>query len=104
MFGAEAEERITPEELEEFERETRASQRHANRGAALAAGALLLNICLVIPFLAGHPLHSHWEKIGKYLVSFAMVTLLWCVQKVGYAYASYEAAKEMRKGFRYPED
>jgi len=40
---------------------------------ALAGVGLLGSTCSVIPFLAGHALHSEFNSIGKYLVYLSMV-------------------------------
>jgi len=30
--------------------------------------ALVVSVAIVVPFLAGHSLHEHWDTIGKYLI------------------------------------
>ena len=38
--------------------------------------ALLLNIAAIVPFLAGHSLHGHFDSAGKPLILFAMFLLV----------------------------
>ncbi len=38
--------------------------------------AFFLSCALVVPFLAGHSLHTHWDSFGKYIVLLSMALLL----------------------------
>jgi hypothetical protein len=98
MFGAEPQERWSLEEKEEFEQHATARLRRCLRDALYAGLALAANTLCIIPFLAGHRLHSHWES-GKYLLFTAMALLLWFLRKVGSVWASWQSARETRREF-----
>jgi len=70
------------------------------KGASIAVSIFLLNILVLLPFLAGHSLHSYWESAGKVILLLAMGTFLVCVIKVAAIYASYQAARDTRREFR----
>ena len=100
MFGAEPEERLTQQDIEEFEEHVAVRHVKVLRDALIAGALLLLNVLLLVPFLAGHFLHSHWESVGKFLLTTALGLFLWFVSKAGAVWASYQAAKETRREFR----
>lgn len=45
------------------------------RLAGITTTIFFLDCVAVVPFLAGHPMHKHWDQIGQYLVMFAMALL-----------------------------
>jgi hypothetical protein len=99
MFGAEPQEPWSNEEKQEFEVHASARLRACAVGAMRAGAALAINILCIVPFLAGHRLHNHWD-IGKYLVLTAMGLFLWFVTKGGLVWASWQSARETRREFQ----
>jgi hypothetical protein len=78
LFDTETRKRARADALEEARKDEEAEARTAIKLkrfyiAAIVSGSLLfLTVVAVIPFLAGHSLHEHWESIGQYLVMLAM--------------------------------
>ena len=99
MFGAEPQEPWSGEEEREFEAYASAQLRACAVGAMKATAALAINILCIVPFLAGHRLHNHWD-IAKYLVFTAMGFFLWFVMRVGLVWASWQTARETRREFQ----
>jgi protein-S-isoprenylcysteine O-methyltransferase Ste14 len=97
MFGAEPQEKWTSEEAKEFEQYVAVQHRRTRRNAQWAGSCFLLNILLIVPFLYGHSLHSHWESFGKYLLLTAMASFLWFVIKAGFVWSSWQSARETRR-------
>jgi hypothetical protein len=46
------------------------------RIAGIMTVVFFADCAAVVPFLSGHPLHSDWEQVGKYLVMIAMALLV----------------------------
>ncbi len=103
MFGAEPQKKWTAEEASEFEAYA-AKRLHRMLVPALWATAIFAATVLSIgPFLHGHPLHAHWETVGKTLLLLAMVELLWFVLRWGYVYSAWQSARETRREMDIPE-
>jgi hypothetical protein len=100
MFNAEPEEKLTAEEIAEFEAHAAERQRATLRKALYAGTLLFINILCILPFLAGQPLHNHWASFGKYLIFTAEGFLLWFVLKAGLAWSAGQSARETRREFR----
>jgi hypothetical protein len=98
LFGAEPPLQLNREELKEFD-EYAAARLKAQAVRALKAFAILaVNILCIVPFSAGHRLHSHWE-VAKFLVISAEVFFLWFVLKMGLVWASWQSSRETRREF-----
>jgi hypothetical protein len=65
------------EAKEDARLEATIGQRISNwKRATVSLGlALLASIAAVVPFLDGHPLHKHWDALGKYIVLLSMFLL-----------------------------
>ncbi|WP_109488000.1 hypothetical protein [Occallatibacter savannae] len=78
MFDAYTRKQVREDAIEESRMNEEAEARAAAKLkkfyiAAVVSGVLLiLTIVTIVPFLAGHSLHSRWEDIGRYLVMLAM--------------------------------
>ena len=70
------------------------------RRSMCATVALLLSCASVYPFLEGHPLHHHWESLGKYLVLLSMAMLVVFVWCTGFFYSAWQALRDVEKGQR----
>ncbi len=93
-----AESRLSDEEMLEV-RQYAAEQIAAWRRRSLYSTAALALTCVVIyPFLAGHPLHSHWESFGKYLIFVAMALLILWALCAGFFYSARQALRDVEKG------
>jgi hypothetical protein len=99
VFGAEPEGPWSRGEEQEFEAHASARLRACTVGALKAGAALAINVLCIVPFSAGHRLHSH-SDIAKYLVFTAMGLFLWFVIKVGLVWASWQSARETRREFQ----
>jgi len=86
------------QELKDFDEHAAKRLRVAARGALKAFAVLAINILCIVPFLAGHSLHSHWET-AKYLVISALVFFLWFVLRMGSVWAAWQSARETRREF-----
>jgi hypothetical protein len=100
MFNVDPQEKLTAEEIAEFERSVSEDHSRAIKSAARAAIALMINILCIIPFSKGHSLHHIWDSFGKYLVLTCMVLFLWFVIKAGFVWVSWYTAWETRREFR----
>jgi hypothetical protein len=101
LFNAEPEERMTQEEIAEFEKYVGERQKKLVKEAAWSIIALATcNLCLA-PFLYGHSLHRYWA-VGRFLIPIAFLLLLWVVKRVGAVWASWQSARETRREFREP--
>ncbi len=99
MFGAEPQERGAQEEAAEFEAYAAKDLHHKLVRAGWATAVFVGTVLAIMPFLYGHSLHAYWDKIGKYLVILAMGELLWIVLWWGFAYSSWQSAREVRREF-----
>jgi len=103
MFGAEPQPNWTVEGKAEFEAYASEQTRRMMRSALIASAFFLATILGVIPFLAGHAFHAHWERVGKYLLLLAMAELLWFVCRWGMVYSAWQSAREVRNETRDAE-
>jgi hypothetical protein len=87
----------TKEEVAAAQQSARQQLRVWKKRALYAGGALLLSCASVTPFLAGHPLHSHWESFGKYLILLSMALLLPFVLCTGVAINSWVYLHNLEK-------
>ncbi len=51
----------------------------------------------VVPFLAGHSLHSHWDSFGKYLVLLSMTLLLIATYCAALWWIAWRALLDVKK-------
>lgn len=65
--------------------------------ALYATAAFFLSCASVVPFLYGHPLHSHWDSFGKYLVLLSMALLIPFAVSVGIAIDSWFFLRSVKK-------
>ena len=98
MFGAEPPLKLNSEELREFDDFAAARLKVTIFAARKAFVILAINILCIVPFSAGHWLHSHWG-VAKFLVFSAMAFFLWFVLKMGSVWASRQSARETRREF-----
>jgi hypothetical protein len=98
LFGAEPQVTWTLGEKKKFEEYASARLRTCISPALRTAAALLINILIIIPFLAGHRFHNHWN-FARYLLFTAMALFLWFVLKAGSVWASWQSARETRREF-----
>ncbi len=89
---------LSDEEMLEVRQYAKARIALWRRRSFYSALALLLSCALVIPFLAGHPLHAYWESLGKYLVVLSMVLLVVFVYCTGLFYSAWQALREVGQG------
>jgi hypothetical protein len=68
------------------------------RRSLYSTAALVLICAFIYPFLAGHPLHQHWESFGKYLIFVAMALLVVFVLCTGFWYSAWQALRDVEKG------
>ena len=101
MFGVEPQEQWTEEERADFEEHAAARLRTCKSSAAKAGAALLINIAIVVPFSAGHQLHSHWQQ-ARFLIFTAELLFLWFVLKVGFVWSSWQSSREVRREYERP--
>lgn len=59
--------------------------------------ALILSCACVYPFLEGHPLHSHWESFGKYLLFLPMGLLLVFLYCNGLWWGAWQSKRDLEK-------
>jgi hypothetical protein len=98
MFGAEPQERWTKEEQKHFE-ENAAARLRARISSAVKAGiALLTNLAIIVPFMAGHRLHGHWEQ-ARFLVITAQLFFLWFGIEAGFVWSSWQSSREVRREY-----
>jgi len=95
MFNVEPIEPWTQEEKAHFDEHVAVQQRKTWRDAGLAAVFLTVNICLVLPFLAGFPLHKYWEY-GQFFLKVCAAPFLYFVYRAALVYNSWQAARETR--------
>lgn len=67
---------------------------------ALLGLMLIGSISSVIPFLAGHSLHDHFDSVGKYLVYMSMGTLLVFLWVGGMTFASWYYLRKLDENRR----
>lgn len=87
----------TKEEVAAAQQDARRLLRLWKKRSLYAGGALFLSCGSVVPFLYGHPLHSHWESFGKYLVLLSMALLIPFVICVGIAINSWTYLRNLGK-------
>jgi hypothetical protein len=83
MFGVEPQEQWTEEQQANFEEHAAARLKVSKSSAAKAGASPLINIAIIVPFSAGHQLHSHWQQ-ARSLVLTAELLFLWFLIKVAY--------------------
>jgi len=66
-------------------------------GALLLGGALGISIVLVIPFLAGYPLHRFWNPIGSRILVVSMLLLCGFMYPAGTAYNPKSYLRAIRR-------
>jgi hypothetical protein len=98
MFGAEPQEQWTKEEQKEFEEHAAARLRACISSAVKAGVALLANLAIIVPFMAGHRLHGHWDQ-ARFLVITAELLFLWFVMKAGFVWSSWQSCREVRREY-----
>ena len=98
MFGAEPPLRLSHAELKEFDEYAAARVKAAIFSALKVFSLLAVNIVCIVPFLAGYPLHRHWD-VARYLVLLAMGLFLRFVLKMGGVWASWQSSRETRREF-----
>jgi hypothetical protein len=98
MFGAGPQEQWTKEEKKNFEEHSAARLRACISSAVKAGIALLTNMAIIVPFMAGHRLHGHWEQ-ARFLVITAELFFLWFVIKVGFVWSSWQSSREVRREY-----
>lgn len=59
--------------------------------------ALTLSILLLIPFLAGHSLHDHWEAFGKKILILSGVLLVSFFYAAGTTYNSWDYRRNVKE-------
>jgi hypothetical protein len=79
--------------------EIRAKQQLRNwkRSTTLLGILLLASVGALVPFLAGHALHSHWEKIGKKVLLLSMGLFGAFVYTAGHTWIYWYGLRELRK-------
>jgi hypothetical protein len=85
------------EEIAAAKEDARKLLRLRTKSAIYATGAFFLSCASVVPFLYGHPLHSYWEPIGKYLVLLSMGLLVPFGILAGIAINTWFYAREVEK-------
>jgi hypothetical protein len=98
MFGAEPQEQWTKEEQKNFEEHAAARLRACISSAVKAGVALLANLAIIVPFMAGHRLHGHWDQ-ARFLVITAELLFLWFVMKAGFVWSSWQSSREVRREY-----
>jgi hypothetical protein len=87
------------EARQDEENEARAERQLRNwkRATTLLGILLVASIVALVPFLAGHFLHSHWEKIGKKILLFSMGVDAAFVYTAGHTWVFWYGLRELRK-------
>ena len=70
--------------------------------AAVLSGLLLfltITAVVVMPFLAGHSLHDHWEIIGQYLVVLALGLLQVFLCTAGLSYGWWTSLRAIDRRY-----
>jgi hypothetical protein len=93
-----AESPLSDEELSEVRQYAMEQIAVWRRRSLYSTAALVLTCALIYPFLAGHPLHAHWESFGKYLIFVAMALLIVFVLCTGFFYSAWQALRDVEKG------
>jgi hypothetical protein len=93
-----AESPLSDEELSEVRQYAMEQIAVWRRRSLYSTAALVLTCALIYPFLAGHPLHAHWDSFGKYLIFVAMALLIVFVLCTGFFYSAWQALRDVEKG------
>jgi hypothetical protein len=83
---------------EESEIRAERTLRRWKRATTLLGILLMASVAALVPFLAGHSLYSHWEKIGKKVLLLSMGLLGAFAYTAGHTWIEYwYGLRELRK-------
>jgi hypothetical protein len=100
VFNVEPQEKLSADEVADFERYVAVRHKKTLRSAAWAGiGLLAVFLCLAAPSFS-HYFDHYWQSMKQYLLIAWMTSLVWFVIKVGCVWASWQSARETRKEFR----
>jgi hypothetical protein len=88
---------LTPDEIKEIRLQANDLLRKQKKRALIATAAFIASCVGVAPFLAGNPLHSYWETVGKYILLLSMGLLIPFVVCVGWAWSAWVYVRDVRK-------
>jgi hypothetical protein len=71
--------------------------RNWKRATIYLGVALFASVASVVPFLAGHSLHDHWDSIGKNMVLLSMILLPAFCFAAGTAYNMWSYLRSIQK-------
>lgn len=103
MFNTEPQETWTRQEADEFERHAAARLRKLRTIAAWAGGAFFINLILILPLLAGWPMHGYTESIRPYLLPSAFILFGWFFYRLMLVYGSWQSSRDTRREFGNPK-
>jgi hypothetical protein len=101
MFGAEAQEDWTEQDVAKFERYSSTRLRRCIRSAVRAGVLLLISILCLLPFTAGHYLNKYWS-VARILVWVTLATFFWFFYKIMLIWVSWQSSRETRREFGDP--
>jgi hypothetical protein len=85
-------------QAEESEARAERTLRRWKHATMLVGMLLVASIASLVPFLAGHSLHMHWEKIGKKVLLLSMGLYGAFVYTAGHTWIEYwYGLRELRK-------
>jgi hypothetical protein len=87
----------TKEELDQIKTEAEQLLAKQRKWAIIASGAFIASCASVWPFLAGNPLHRHWDTLGTFFLFVAMVLLFPFAISVGWAISAWFYARNVKR-------
>jgi hypothetical protein len=91
------EETYSDAEIAEEIEHARAYLRRCLRRFLYSIVGFTLCCTIIVPFLAGHSLHAHWDKIGKYFLFVAMGVWLAVVISGGMLWSGWKYVRDLEK-------
>ena len=88
---------LSEEELAAAKQEARETLQRWKKRAFYSTAAFLLSCASVAPFLYGHPLHTYWGALGRYLVLLSMGLLIPFVICTGITISSWTYLRDLQK-------
>ena len=82
---------------EESEIRAELTLRRWKRATTLLGILFVASVAVLVPFLAGHSLYSHWEKVGKRVLLFSMVLFNAFVYTAGHTWVYWHGLRELRQ-------
>ena len=87
------------EEITAVLRHQKSRIQHCKKRALFSSIVLLLLIATTSLFLAGMPLHSLWDRIGKYFLLITYAGLLWALYSVLLLGGAFSQHRDFKKTY-----